>query len=233
MQRRRVVPGIIVGGASLTLVGAIAALIASTPGEEATDSEKIDYLIEASNTQTGIISALAQQITDLNGTLKDIREINGLDFAFDPMRYITWKLRSGEALPNIFSYYQLIGPAGTFSVTYTNPEGYVWIGIFQSITVSQSGVIQFIGFVDDELFPKSFVPRLVSHSINWSITIPFGHVIKEITNLAFTNFDIADQWIAVDTMGIYLRSDVWERDSKLMDMAATKYTTPPEVINDK
>lgn len=169
------------------------------------------------------LEEIALQLKELNTTTRQLLEIQGLQFGLEPFRYISRKLRSGEALPNVLSYYQLIAPAGVFSVTFTNPAGYVWIGIYQSIEVSQNGVIEFTGFVDDEILPKSYVPRMTSHIINWSVTIPFGHVIKETTTLTFINHDIANQWLVSHSMGIFLRKDVWERDIKLMDQAAEKY----------
>lgn len=173
---------------------------------------------------------VVQQLKELNITAKRQLEISGLDFALEPFRYIARKLRTGEAIPNVLSYYQLIAPfPGAFTVTFANPTGYVWIGIFQSIEVSQNAVFEFTGFVDDEILPKSYVPRMVSHVINWSGTIPFGHVIKETTTLTFVNHDIAPQWISVDSMGIFLRKDVWERDSALMDVIAEKYMAAPPI----
>lgn len=169
------------------------------------------------------IEEAVKELKELNASTKKLLEIQGLQFGLEPFRYITRKLRSGEAEPNVLSYYQLIAPAGVFTVTYINPTGYIWIGIFQSIEVSQNGVFEFTGFVDDALFPASYVPRMVSHVINWSVTIPFGHVIKETTTLTFVNHDIAPQWLSVDSMGVYLRKDVWERDIGHMDEAAEKY----------
>ncbi len=172
------------------------------------------------------LEEVVQQLKELNATARKQLEISGLEFALEPFRYIARKLRTGEAIPNVLSYYQLIVPAGVFTVTFANPTGYVWIGIFQSVEVSQNAVFEFTGFVDDEILPKSYVPRMVSHVINWSVTIPFGHVIKETTTLTFVNHDIAAQWISVDSMGIYLRKDVWERDSALMDVIAERYMHP-------
>jgi len=172
------------------------------------------------------LEEVIKELKKLNDTNKKLLEIQGLQFALEPFRYITRKLRSGEALPNTLSYYQIIAPAGVFTVTFANPAGYVWIGIFQSIEVSQNGVFEFTGYVDDEILPKSYVPRMVSHVINWSETIPFGHVIKETTTLTFINHDIANQWLEADSMGIFLRKDVWERDVRLMDLAAERYMYP-------
>lgn len=174
---------------------------------------------------------ILKELKELNTTTKQQLEIQGLQFALEPFRYITRKLRSGEALPRVTSTYQVVAPGATFTLTLTNPAGYVWIGIYQSVEVSQNGVFEFTGFVDDELLPLTYIPRAVSHKINWSETIPFGHVIKESTTLIVTNHDIANQWITTHNMAIYLRKDVWERDVRLMDIAAEKYlqTAPPPI----
>ncbi|MBA7684961.1 hypothetical protein ES703_93374 [subsurface metagenome] len=169
---------------------------------------------------------IALQLKELNATTRKLLEVQGLQFALEPFRYITRKLRAGEAIPEVVSYYQLIAPAATFTLVATNPPGYVWIGIFQSIEVSQNGVFEFTGLMDDEIIPMSYVPRMVSHTINWSETIPFGHVIKENSTLIFTNHDIANQWIVTESMGVFLRKDIWERDSRLMDLAAEKFMYP-------
>lgn len=169
---------------------------------------------------------MVQQLKELNATTKKLLEVSGLQFAIEPLRYIARKLRTGEAIPRVSSIYQLIAPGATFTLVTTNPTGYVWLGIFQSIEVSQNGVIEFTGYVDDEIIPSSYVPRMVSHIINWSETIPFGHVIKERSRMIFVNHDIANQWLSANAMAVYLRKDVWERDSKLMDEAAEKYMYP-------
>ncbi len=153
-------------------------------------------------------------------------EVAGLEFALDPLRYINRKLRTGEALPYTGAYYQLIAPGATFAFTFTNPSGYVWIAIFQRIEVSQNGVFEFAGYLDDAITPTLYIQRLVSHTINWSEALPFGFVIKETTTMTYVNHDIAPQWLSVTSMGIFLRKDVWERDSKLMDEAAERYIYP-------
>ena len=172
------------------------------------------------------LEEIAQQLKELNITALKQLEISGLQFTLEPFRYITRKLRAGEAIPDTVSYYQLIAPGATFTVTFANPAGYVWIGIYQSVEVSQNGVFEFAGFVDDAILPMLRIPRMASYIINWSVTIPFGHVIKETTTIIYTNHDIANQWISVGSMGIYLRKDIWEKDSKLMDLAAERYIYP-------
>jgi len=172
------------------------------------------------------LEEIALQLKELKAVAEKQLEVAGLEFALDPFRYIARKLRTGEAIPNTLSWYQLIAPGATFALTFNNPAGYTWIGIAQSVEVSQNGVFEFTGWLDDEILPASYIPRMVSHIINWSVTIPFGHVIKETTTMTFTNHDIANQWVQADSMGIFLRKDVWERDSKLMDEAAERYLHP-------
>ncbi|MBA7630768.1 hypothetical protein ES703_38293 [subsurface metagenome] len=167
------------------------------------------------------------QLKELNATAKKQLEITGLEFGLEPTRYITRKLRTGEAIPAMGSYYQQIAPfPGAFLFTFTNPSGYVWIAIFQSIEVSQNGVIEFTGMLDDAIIPTLYIPRLVSHTINWSEALPFGFVIKETGLITYVNHDAAAQWVSVASMGVYLRKDVWERDSKHMDEAAVRYMYP-------
>ena len=166
------------------------------------------------------------QLKELNATTKKLLEVSGLQFTLEPLRYIARKLRTGEAMPRVSSIYKLFTPGETFTLVSTNPAGYVWLGVFQSIEVSQNGVFEFTGYVDDEIIPSSYVPRMVSHIINWSETIPFGHVIKDKSTMTYVNHDVADQWLVGDAMAIYLRKDVWERDSKLMDIAAERYMYP-------
>lgn len=165
-------------------------------------------------------------LKELNLTAKKQLEIKGLEFALEPLRYITRKLRTGEALPVTDAYYQPLAPAEIWSITFVNPAGYVWIAIAQSIDVSQNGVLEFTAMVDDRIIPVMYVPRLTSHDIIWTQMIPFGHIIKESTLITYVNHDIANQWVSVVSMGIYLRKDVWEKDSALMDEAAEKYVHP-------
>lgn len=172
------------------------------------------------------LEEIALQLKELNATTRQLLEVSGLQFALEPLRYIARKLRTGEAIPRVTSTYQVVAPGATFALTIANPAGYVWIGIYQSVEVSQNGVFEFTGYVDDEIIPKTYIPRGVSHIINWSETIPFGHVIRDRTTLIVTNHDIANQWVVTANMAIYLRKDVWERDIKLMDRAAEKYMYP-------
>ena len=170
---------------------------------------------------------VVQQRKELNTTNKKLLEIAGLQYALDPLRYITTKLRTGEALPSTASYYQLIAPfPGAFAITFTNPEGYVWIGIRQSVDLSQQGVFEFTAMVDDGILPALYIPRLTSHELSWTVTLPFGNVIKDSTTITYVNHDIANQWVSVVSVGVYLRKDVWEKDSKLMDLTAEKYVYP-------
>lgn len=222
--------GIIIGGAAGTLLGAVTALLAAKPALAAPEDEKLNYLIQLGETQTGIVAALSQQFQGLIDTLKSIQEINGLDFAFDPMRYVAWKLRSGEAYADRGSYYQLLAPAESFIGTFIMPDGYVWVGIREGVTVSQNGVIELIRTIDGAALPWMYVPRLVTGEFNWAETLPFGFVIRQVSVVTYTNHDIANQWLVGGYFGIYLRKDVWERDSKVMDLAAAKYSHPPEVL---
>lgn len=172
------------------------------------------------------IEEVVQQLKELNNTQRKILELEGLEFALEPLRYIARKLRTGEALPSTASYYQLIAPAATFAITFTNPAGYVWIGIFQGIAVSQNGIFEFTAMVDDGLLPVMYIPRVTPYVINWNLALPFVHIIKDTTTIIYVNHDIANQWVSVISVGTYLRKEVWERDSKLMDEAAEKYIHP-------
>jgi len=168
-------------------------------------------------------------LTEISNTLKDLRTLSGLDFAFEPSRYIVRKLRSGEALADKASYYQLIAAGATFTATFSNPEGYVWLGIREAIKTSQNGVIEFTRFLDDDILPWIYIPRLTGIDFNWLLTLPFALVNRETCTVIYTNHDAAEQWVAADWIGIYLRKDVWEKDSKYMDSVAEKYSHP-EVV---
>ncbi len=216
-------------GAGAVVTAALASLVAGRPAQAATDQEKLDYLIQLSELQTAGFAALSESLDVLNSTMHDIREINGLDFAFDPMRYIVWKLRSGEGYAVRVSYFQVVAPAATFTFTTAMAEGYVFIGIRAGIEVSQNGVFGMIQTVDGGALPWLVIPRLATGEFNWAETLPFGFVVKNSSVIAYTNNDAANQWLIGAFYGIFLRNDVWERDSKLMDRAAQKYSSPPEV----
>lgn len=226
--------GLIVGGAVGALTGGLSALLAARPALAAPENEKLEYLIQLgeANLQLtqAVAAALSVQLEALNTTMKSLLEITGLDFAFDPMRYVAWKLRSGEAYADRGSYYQLLGPGATFTGTFIMPEGYVWVGIREGVTVSQNGVIELTRTVDGAALPWMYVPRLVTGEFNWAETLPFGFVIRQVSVVTYTNHDLVNQWLVGGYFGIYLRKDVWERDSKVMDLAAAKYTQPPEVL---
>ncbi|GAI58682.1 unnamed protein product, partial [marine sediment metagenome] len=53
------------------------------------------------------IEEAVQELKELNRTNKRLLEIQGLQFALDPTRYIARKTRSGEAISDKGSYYQL------------------------------------------------------------------------------------------------------------------------------
>ncbi len=165
-------------------------------------------------------------LRDISVTAKKLVEISGLEFALEPLRYMTRKDRTGEATPHAEEYYQEIDPGDTFSLTFTNPPGFVWIPIIQTIAVSQNGAIEFYGWLDDAIIPALHFTRLVSLEMRWSESIPFGFIMKESGMVTYINHDIAVQWVSVLSQGIYLRKEVWERDSRLMDEAAEKYIVP-------
>ena len=163
-------------------------------------------------------------LVEINENLKKLVEIKSLEFGLDPLSYITRKLRTGEALPSIASYYSLVVAfPGALVLTFTNPEGYVWIGVHQAVDLSQEGVFELTAMVDDGILPVMYIPRLTSHELSWTVTLPFANIVKHSTTISYVNHDAAAQWISVVSTGIYLRSDVWEKDSKLMDLAAEKY----------
>ena len=167
-----------------------------------------------------------KELRDLKIINRQRLEIAGLEYTLEPLRYITRKLRSGEALPSTATYYQLVAPGATLALTFVNPVGYVWIGIHQTVDLSQEGVFELTGMVDDNIIPSLYIPRLTSHEVSWTVSLPFGNVIKNTTTVTYVNHDIANQWISVVSIGVYLRKDVWERDSRLMDLAAERYMYP-------
>ena len=169
---------------------------------------------------------LIQELRELQTINRQHLEILGLEFAFDPLRYIARKLRTGEAEWLGGRFYQLVAAGATFTITLTNPTGYVWIPIFQSVDVSQNAVFELAAWVDDLLFPPLHLPRLSSFEFKWTETLPFGFIVKETATYICINHDIAAQWISTLTLGINLRKDVWERDSRLMDEAAERYVQP-------
>ena len=177
------------------------------------------------------LKGMRDELKDLNRTMKDIREIAGSDFAFDPLRYVTWKLRSGEAIEDKGGYYLLIAGGATTILTMANIEGYVWIGIREKSGVSQNGVFELTRQIDEAALPWIYIQRLVEEEVDWFETMPFGLVVRETVTVTLTNHDLADQWFTGSFYGIYLRKDVWEKDSKMMDLLAVKYSHPPEVAN--
>ncbi|GAI74028.1 unnamed protein product, partial [marine sediment metagenome] len=100
------------------------------------------------------LEEMVLQLKDIKATALKQLEISGLDFALEPSRYITRKLRTGEATPSTAGYYQLVAPGATFIITTVNPVGSVWIGIHQSVHVSQNGVFELTIMMDDNLFPS-------------------------------------------------------------------------------
>jgi len=168
--------------------------------------------------------SLARSIDTLNETLLKLVEISGLTFALDPLRYIARKLRSGEAFRDIGQGYFPIGPApATITIQMTNPEGYVWLGLREGLRFSQQAVIEYTRLIDGTPLPWVYVPRAVDLDIDWSETMPFGVIIKETYGAIYTNHDPFAQWIINGWYGAYIRKEVWEHDSRLMDIAAESY----------
>jgi len=171
-----------------------------------------------------------EKIKALNATAKGTREVAGLDFTFDPMRYAAWKLRSGEAIPTRGGFYQPFAPGAVWVYTALIPEGYVQIMFRQRVTVSQNGVIEMMVYIDTPTLPWTHIPRLYSEEFHWAKTLPLGLVVKDYSVITYGNHDAAPQWLSSEYTGMFLRRDVWEKDARLMDLAATKYSTPPEVM---
>ena len=166
------------------------------------------------------------QLKELNDTSKKQLEIAGLGFALEPLRYIARKLRTGEAKQATSAYYQAVVAGGTFALTLGNSPGYVFLPVVQSIEVSQNAVFEFTAFLDDAIIPSLYIPRLVTNEIHWTQVLPFGFIMKETGLVTFVNHDIATQWVSVVSFGVQLRKEVWERESKLMDVIAERYVHP-------
>lgn len=169
---------------------------------------------------------VVEQLKELNATTRKLLEVQGLEFALEPRRYIARKLRSGEGIADVGFYYQEIAPGATFTVSFTNPAGYVWVGIMERLMVSQNGVFELTRYLDDAILPWVYIARVPTLEISWSEVLPFGFVKKEVATISYTNHDAVAQWIIGSYLGIFLRKDIWERDSKLMDMAAERYIHP-------
>ncbi len=172
------------------------------------------------------IEEAVQELKELNRTNKRLLEIQGLQFALDPTRYIARKLRSGEAIATVGAWYQLVAAGDTFTIQQTNPEGYVAIMISEDLRVSQNGVFELTRYVDDGILPQIYIPRATDFFFSWAENLPFSFVGKDMATLICTNHDVADQWLIGMFLLVYLRKDVWEKDSKLMDEAAEKYMHP-------
>ncbi|MBA7715800.1 hypothetical protein ES703_124858 [subsurface metagenome] len=172
------------------------------------------------------IEEAVKELKELNATNRKLLEIQGLQFALEPTRYIARKLRSGEAISQVGFWYQLVGGGATAIIQRRNPEGYVAIIITEGMRVSQNGVFEFIRMVDDQIIPEVNIPRAVDFDFSWAETLPFSLVVRDMTTISITNHDAADQWMMGGFILALLRKDVWERDSKLMDMAAERYMYP-------
>ncbi|MBA7688638.1 hypothetical protein ES703_97124 [subsurface metagenome] len=169
------------------------------------------------------IEEAVQQLKELNATQKKILEIAGLEFALEPTRYIGRKLRSGEAIAAIGFWYQEIGAGATVTIQSIYPEGYVVIAMQEAMRFSQSGVFEFYRYVDDALIPQVHIARTYDFDFTWAETLPFSYVIKNSTTHIITNHDVADQWLIGAYIAVQLRKDVWQQDSRLMDLAAERY----------
>ena len=169
---------------------------------------------------------IALQLKELNATTRKLLEVSGLRFALEPTRYIARKLRSGEAIATIGAWYQLVAAGETFTLITTNPEGYVALIIFEELKVSQNGVFELTRYVDDGVLPQTYIPRASDLFFSWAENLPFSFVGKDKSTLILHNHDLANQWLSGMFLLVYLRKDVWEKDSKLMDEAAEKYMYP-------
>jgi len=66
------------------------------------------------------------QLKGLNSAIKKLLEISGLDFALEPTRYMTRKVRTGEATPHSETYYQEIAPAVILLIQWIKPPYLTW-----------------------------------------------------------------------------------------------------------
>ena len=130
------------------------------------------------------IEEVVQQLKELNATNRRLLEVQGLQFALEPTRYVARKLRSGEAIAQVGFWYQLVGAGATATIQRTNPEGYVAIMIFEGMRVSQNGVFEFTRMVDDQIIPEVNIPRAVDFDFSWSEAIPFALVVKDMTTIS-------------------------------------------------
>ena len=222
------------GGAAGTVLGAgLASLLAARPAAAAPPDEKLDYLIELQADTLMVVDALTQNLGKVSESMTKLVEIQGLSFALDPLRYIGRKMRSGEGFRDMGSTYIPIGAGATITLMMSNIEGYVWLGLYEGLRFSQTAVIEYTRLIDGTALPWIYVPRGFDMEINWSETMPFGIVCKETYGAIYTNHDAFAQWIMNAWYGAYIRKDVWEKDSRLMDMAAEEYVHGVEEPYDK
>ena len=214
-------------------VGAMTANLLTRP-QQASASPDMD-LARIDARLAAIESALSQgtdsqALADIKASMQLLVQIQALGYILDPFRYITQKVRSGEAQPMRGSYYQMIAPGATFTNVVTMPQDYVWIGQHEVMHTSQNGVIEITILVDDLPQPWIYVPRAWDIEYHWSVQSPYDRLIKNQATTIFTNHDALQQWIIGGFLGVLIRKDVWDRDSALMDNAARKLQVSLETI---
>ena len=166
---------------------------------------------------------LRKLLTNIDKSIGIMTEISMLNFVLDQRKYLTQKIRTGEAILDIGSYYMVVAGGGTFAISIANPDGWIWIAHQENVRLSQAAVFSLQQFRDDMLTPFITVPRACDGDFNWTAVVPYSAIIKDVASVSYTNNDIVPHWLVAGWMGTYLRKDVWERDFKAMDAAAQKY----------
>lgn len=161
-----------------------------------------------------------EELARLNSNIEKLLAISQLEYNFDQTRYLAGKVRAGEAVINKGAAYQLVAPAATFTVTLTNPTGFVLILHYLSAQASQNAVFELTITIDNQLEPWIFIPRFVDTELFISQVIPYDFVVKENTTIAYRNLDALPQWGVTTFIGTHLRKDVWERDIAIMNESA-------------
>lgn len=142
--------------------------------------------------------------------LQQILDLANLEHRLDFGRFLDWAIREGRAYTSQGTYSLTLTAGSSFTVTFTNPSGYMFIPHHEGVdaevankiymTVTRDGV----AFLTTAILPEKLV-------FDWNQSVPWRGIglIKSQGTVKFINSDTSSRWVLAGYVGTYLLYTEW------------------------
>lgn len=167
---------------------------------------------------------------DILATLQKLLTVTEAEYNFNQTRYLTIKLRAGEATAFFTSYSLALAPGASTTLVFNCPSGYVRLDQWTGMRVSQDRAVELTIFQDDQILPWIHIPLLSDFDFDYTRLAPYERVVKDHSTLTYTNHDALAQWVTAGIVAIFVRKDVWEKDLAAMNQVAQAFALTPTTV---